>query len=113
MGKFAVLYLDQKEVSAFQRGLDKKAQALVWRETARLRCDSLSGGGVQRHSRTPCQLGESAALGGEEAEMLQGAAASSAQVIQGCCVAGARQQSPASASQLGSGPAPGRKRLKR
>lgn len=107
MGKFAILYLDQKEVSAFQRDLDKKAQAFVWRETARLRCDSLSGGGVQRHSRTPCQLGESAALGGEGAEMLQGA--SSAQVIQGCCVAGARQQSPASASQLGSGPAPGRK----
>lgn len=62
VGKFAVLYLDQKDVSAFQRDLDKKAQVFVWREMDHLHCDSLCGGGVQRHSQTPCQLGESAAL---------------------------------------------------
>lgn len=53
VGKFAVLYLHQKDVSAIQRDLDKRAQVCVWRERDHLHCDRLCSGGVQRHSQIP------------------------------------------------------------
>lgn len=54
MGKFAVLYLDQKDASVIQRDFDKKAHVCFWRERDHhLHCDRLCDGGVQRDSQTP------------------------------------------------------------
>lgn len=51
-GKYAGLYLDQKDASMIQRDLDKKAQVPVWKERDHLlHCDWLCSEEVQRHSQ--------------------------------------------------------------